>query len=182
VSGGAGATVPEFEVESADNLQAFRVVDSARCFNATGPGHLVPANVYTRMLQFHIVNILTKSVIKINDRSGSVLPSAWDVEICFVACKLGLGVGIFPELKSTHLIPMDRVVEDYLVKLAEGMGTSKDLLSYEWEKLFLGLISQGRLECLRVSKNVVALPKANVYCASSGRDFMREQIVSNYAE
>ena len=52
--------------------------------------------------------------------------SGWeDTEILFVCCSHGLGVGIFPELKLTHLIPQRRLSEDYLVRMMEGTCLSK---------------------------------------------------------
>ena len=34
---------------------------------------------------------------------------------------MNLGVGLFVSLKLTHLIPKNRLQEDYLVRLAEGI-------------------------------------------------------------
>src|SRR5262249_47782710 len=96
-----------------------------------------------------------KSALKINDRSGSALASGGDLEICFVACSIGLGVGTFPELKLTHLIPKERLNEDYLVKLAEGIGTSGRLLAYKWENIPPVSPFNSPLELLRVLKNLL---------------------------
>jgi hypothetical protein len=52
--------------------------------------------------------------------------------MAFVCCSRGLGVGIFPELKITHLIPQHRVSEDYIVRFAEGTCLSNFLLHYKW--------------------------------------------------
>jgi GT2 family glycosyltransferase len=65
-------------------------------------------------------------------RIGSVLLSGDDVEFCYVAAKLGFGVGTFPELKVLHLIPKERISETYLVKIAEGTMISNILLDYKW--------------------------------------------------
>jgi hypothetical protein len=54
-----------------------------------------------------------------------------DLEICYVACKLGAGMGIFPQLKLTHLIPKERVSKEYLLKLYEGTRASIMLLIYK---------------------------------------------------
>jgi hypothetical protein len=78
-----------------------------------------------------------------------------DVEISFVACTIGLGVGIFPELKLTHLIPKERLKDDYLVNLAEGIGTASQLLTYKWEKTIPRSPFFDPIEMLRVTKNML---------------------------
>jgi hypothetical protein len=50
-----------------------------------------------------------------------------------LACSLGLGMGIFPELKLTHLIPSQRVTEEYLLRLHEGASLSYYLVMYKWK-------------------------------------------------
>ena|ERR1700726_110928 len=44
--------------------------------------------------------------------------------------RMGLGTGIFPELRLTHIIPDSRLSEDYLVRLIEGMHFSGTLVYY----------------------------------------------------
>ena len=158
---GSGATIPEFEVKPADNLEGFlwmlalRVVDGARwsnvfqCHGARpfGAGQCVRANVALAYRDH-----FEQSAVKVDDRSGSTLSGGGDMEICFVACNMGLGVGIFPELKLTHLIPKERVIDSYLVRLSEGIGMSGHLLAYKWEN-----IVPGRLGFLHVLKNLVVL-------------------------
>jgi glycosyltransferase involved in cell wall biosynthesis len=53
-----------------------------------------------------------------------------DDEISFVACDMGLGIGLFPELKLTHLISAPRIDRGYLLKIAEGNGFSLVLFSH----------------------------------------------------
>jgi hypothetical protein len=103
-----------------------------------------------------------------------------DVEICFVACSIGLGVGIFPELKLTHLIPKERVKDDYLVKLAEGIGTSGKLLAYKWEKIEPVSPFSGPVEILRVVKNLVFRKGINrrMYIASLRSRVRAQEIIS----
>ena len=55
------------------------------------------------------------------DRRGSSLMSGGDNDLAACACDIGLGVGLFPELELTHLIPENRTTADYLTKLAEGI-------------------------------------------------------------
>jgi hypothetical protein len=73
-----------------------------------------------------------QSTIHITDRQGTALSGGGDTEISFVCCSHGLGVGVFPELKLTHLIPQHRVSEDYIIRFAEATSLSNMLLHYKW--------------------------------------------------
>jgi len=46
------------------------------------------------------------------------------------ARRLGLGTGVFPNLKLLHLIPASRVTESFFLKAAFGGGYSFTLLEY----------------------------------------------------
>jgi len=70
--------------------------------------------------------------LRIGDRVGKSLLSGGDTEIVYVTCSLGMGMGVFPELSLTHLIPKQRLEEAYLVKIAEGISTSSMVLNYKW--------------------------------------------------
>ena len=74
-----------------------------------------------------------QSQIKLTDRKGAELGGYSDIEICLVACKMGYEIGTFPELKLLHLIPSERVSEDYLVRLIEATDYSRFLLNYKWQ-------------------------------------------------
>jgi glycosyltransferase involved in cell wall biosynthesis len=62
------------------------------------------------------------------DRSGDSLVSGGDVDLASCACDIGLGVGLFAALKLEHLIPADRLTEEYLLRLTEGIGYSGVIL------------------------------------------------------
>jgi glycosyltransferase involved in cell wall biosynthesis len=97
--------------------------------------------------------IAKQSSIKISGRSGSSLFGEEDHEIAYVACKMGLGMGLFPELRVMHLIPKERVAEDYLVRLYESSEVSNYILGYKWQ----GILPPNPLTplgFLAVSKNV----------------------------
>ena len=53
-------------------------------------------------------------------------------ELCYVACALGDGVGVFPQLRLTHLIPKERVSTQHLLRTFEGTRTSIFLVAYKW--------------------------------------------------
>jgi hypothetical protein len=76
-----------------------------------------------------------QSSIQITSRQGASLFGGEDIEISFVCCNHGLGIGIFPELKLTHLIPKRRLSEDYLVRMMEDSSLSGLLLYYKWQHI-----------------------------------------------
>jgi glycosyltransferase involved in cell wall biosynthesis len=161
---GSAATVPEFEVEPAGDLRGFlgmlglRHVSSPRWSNVM-PSSALPfgAGQCVRMdVAIAYREHFERAPIAIIGRAGSKLFSGEDSEICYVACDIGLGVGIFPELKLTHLIPKERLSEDYLVKLGEGHGTSNDLLAYKWQKILPVSPFSGYLGLFRVLRNLLA--------------------------
>ncbi len=55
------------------------------------------------------------------DRRGTSLMSAGDNDLAACACDIGLSMGLYHNLKLAHLIPPDRLSQDYLVRLAEGI-------------------------------------------------------------
>ncbi len=91
-------------------------------------------------------------------RVGKVLSNCEDTDLLVTSCDLGLGFGIFPSLKVTHLIPPSRLSEDYLVGIARGTIASNLVmrcmrygqkieppgLLYRWAKQIHGLFTQTR--------------------------------------
>jgi glycosyltransferase involved in cell wall biosynthesis len=76
-----------------------------------------------------------QSSIHITGRQGDTLSAGEDIEISWVCCSHGFGIGIFPELKLTHLIPQHRCSEDYFVRFVEGTCLSNFLLDYKWRHI-----------------------------------------------
>jgi glycosyltransferase involved in cell wall biosynthesis len=66
------------------------------------------------------------------DRNGKSLLSGGDNDLAACACDLGLGVGLIAALKLTHLISPERLTEDYLAGLSEGIHYSSSLLDWEY--------------------------------------------------
>jgi len=64
------------------------------------------------------------------DRSGRSLLSGGDNDLAACACDTGLGVGLIASLKLTHLISPERLTEDYLVRLSEGIFFSAVVLDH----------------------------------------------------
>jgi len=61
-------------------------------------------------------------------RTGKSLSACEDIDLAYTACDIGLGTGIFKDLKLTHLIPPNRLQEEYLLKLIEGLTYSVAIL------------------------------------------------------
>jgi glycosyltransferase involved in cell wall biosynthesis len=76
-----------------------------------------------------------QSSIHITDRQGDSLFSGGDIEISWVCCSHGFDIGIFPELKLTHLIPQRRCSEEYFVRFMEESCFSDFLLDYKWRHI-----------------------------------------------
>ena len=139
---GSGATIPEFEVPPTDYLKpllhylAIRDVKTPRwtnvfpSFEATpwGAGLCVRSSVAAAYRQY-----CEQSSIQITGRRGQMVVSGEDLEICYLACKSGYGMGIFPELRLTHLIPKERLKEDYLLKIVEAAAVANHLIDYKLE-------------------------------------------------
>lgn len=138
---GSGWIAPEYELQPEAHVRellpylAIRQTEKGYwsnvvpCLEATpwGAGMCVRAKVADA---YH--PIYSESTILISSRRGNVLFSGEDVEISYVACHIGFGMGVFPELKLTHLIPRERVSPEYLLRLYEGTTTSDALLAYKW--------------------------------------------------
>lgn len=61
-------------------------------------------------------------------RKGASLASSEDIDLGFCACDLGYGMGRFPQLRMTHLIPSGRVQKDYMLRLMEKGSETEELL------------------------------------------------------
>jgi glycosyltransferase involved in cell wall biosynthesis len=138
---GSGTIVPEFEREPADHLKPYLAAlalcnnsqaywsNVLSCDEATpnGAGMCVRASVAKEYRCRH-----DTEVIRLTGRKGTALVGHEDHEIAYIGCHLGFGMGIFPELKMTHLIPKERVSDKYLLRFAEAAQVSGGLLSYKW--------------------------------------------------
>ncbi|HEY1793409.1 MAG TPA: glycosyltransferase [Opitutaceae bacterium] len=61
------------------------------------------------------------------DLSGSQLVYGGDTDIAYFGCSMGLGKGVFPQLRVRHLIPRERCERSYLLRVAEGRAYSEVL-------------------------------------------------------
>lgn len=75
-------------------------------------------------IQCYVERILNNPQEMILDRTGKSLQSGGDCDINLTLLDAGWGVGYFPQLQLTHLIPSDRTTRDYLARLNHGITRS----------------------------------------------------------
>lgn len=138
---GSGSILPEFEIEPASQItplipflairNAKQIVwcNSISFTDATpvGAGLCIRKSVGEAYLEF-----AGTSTIEIGGLKGGSLEGHEDYEICCLACKNGYGMGVFPELEITHLIPSERVTEEYIRRLVESRTYSHFVFLYKW--------------------------------------------------
>jgi glycosyltransferase involved in cell wall biosynthesis len=140
---GSGATLPEFEMDPPEHLKellghlalrqttstCWSNVPSCLASNPWGAGMCVREAVAAEYCR-----LFKQSSLCIAGRRGksAVNGAGEDREINFVACKNGYGMGVFPQLRLTHLIPKERVAEKYLLELVERNVISNMLLDFKW--------------------------------------------------
>lgn len=137
---GAGVLKPEFEVQPAAGLRpyigllALRSVSSALQSNNPkdtacipwGAGLCVTRAVANLYWQF----VADLDVTDILDRRGPRLFSGGDDLFSRVAAEAGLGFGVLPELRITHLISASRLNERYFTRLIRDHALSHGVLAY----------------------------------------------------
>lgn len=139
---GSGAISPEFEIEPAAHIRplipflAIRSAEKPIWCNAASFTDAVPVGA-GMCLRRHVgeayIEHARSSAIEIGSLKGTSLEGHEDYEICFLACNGGRGIGIFPELKITHLIPKHRVSDAYMTRLVESRTYSHLVLLYKWK-------------------------------------------------
>lgn len=133
-----GQSDPEFQTPPPDwaapflGMLAIRVVDKEIWSNDPnhlgaqpwGAGMCIRREValeYLRIIREHPIR-------KALDRTGTALGSCGDIDMVQTCPDLGLGFGLFPELRLLHLIPQGRLEEGYLLRIHEGTLTSLAIL------------------------------------------------------
>jgi glycosyltransferase involved in cell wall biosynthesis len=161
---GSGTTLPEFEVQPSVSLKDFLPYLALRDTTMVRWGNVSTQEVTPwgaglctrRKVADAYLRHWEDSTLRIMDRKGISLLSGGDVEISYVARDVGLGTGVFPELRLVHLIPKERVSLSYLLKLYQASWTTHFLLTYKW----IGTIPShpfGRHALLSTLKNLIML-------------------------
>ncbi len=136
-----GSIIGEFEAEPSPEMRDFlpylavREVKTAQWSNVASCQEAEPWGAglcLRRAVALEYRKFYEQSEVRLGDRESGALLSGGDTEIAYVACAKGWGMGVFPSLRVTHLISSERVSEDYLVRLAEGLNASSMLLQYKW--------------------------------------------------
>jgi len=138
--------IREFERDVWSNLP--RLSESMPC----GAGLCVRREVAFHYVELHESGNRTFQF----DRNGRSLLSGGDNDLAACACDIGLGVGLISSLKLTHLISRERLNEDYLARLCEGIycsavlldhlrspGTVVNLYKIRWHEPVRALLSSG---------------------------------------
>jgi hypothetical protein len=140
---GSGETILEFEVAPpssvADQCAAFAYCDIKvpRWSNVFNCGEAIPAmsGLCVRAEIAKAAYGLSKSAaVQFTCVTEARLPNARSDELSYAACKLGFGVGIFPQLKQTRIIPKEQATKDYLLALCESERYLRYLLIYKWQR------------------------------------------------
>jgi glycosyltransferase involved in cell wall biosynthesis len=136
---GAGVLEPEFEEAPAIDLipytgyLALRSIAKPQWSNCPEDS-IIPwgAGLIVRRVvaDTYIAVVESCPIRKQLGRRGSHLTSGEDDEFSWVACDLGLGKGLFPELRIAHLISRKRVGRQYLLDLVQGVNYSQAMLSH----------------------------------------------------
>jgi len=138
---GSGGISLEFEVQPAQHLHhllpwlGLRQVDRPLWTNVTSCADATPIGAglcLRREIGVAYVDFCKTTTIQISGRKGTSLGAHEDFEICYLACKSGLGMGVFPELKIKHLIVAARVSDAHFLKLIESVTLSNLVLAHKW--------------------------------------------------
>jgi glycosyltransferase involved in cell wall biosynthesis len=89
-----------------------------------GAGLCVRREAATEYLRVHDSGLRPKML----DRAGTSLVSGGDNDLSACALDIGLGWGVIASLRLTHLIPKERLSEEYLLRLVEAVAYSSLIL------------------------------------------------------
>jgi hypothetical protein len=141
---GSGAIGFEFEVDASERLQelisivARRNVETPHCGNVftcveaapPGPGLCVRANVADAYCKSQ------SPLIDDNfDSDGNFALDFAADELSYLACSMGSGIGVFPQLKLGRMIPNAQINERSFIQYQERENILRCLLNFEWKGL-----------------------------------------------
>ena len=135
-----GQVIPEYEKPPSPEMQPFlrylliREFQEIRWSNTVNFHETAPCGAgmcLRRAVAEEYVSLLARDPRrKVLDRRGDLIFACGDTDMALCARRLGLGTGVFPNLKLLHLIPASRVTESFFLKAAFGGGYSFTLLEY----------------------------------------------------
>jgi glycosyltransferase involved in cell wall biosynthesis len=139
---GSGCIELEFEVAPPRHLQGMlpwlglRQTERPIWSNAISCSEATPIGAglcIRRSIGESYVEFCRGSTIQISGRKGASLGGHEDFEMCYLSCKAGRGMGLFPELRLLHLIKGSRVTDAHFLRLIENQTLSKLTLAYKWQ-------------------------------------------------
>ena len=107
----------------------------------------------------YVATVSNDAVRRRLGRSGSELAGSEDCDMAMTAIDAGLGVGQFPQLHLTHLIPSGRMTEAYILKLAEESQASSFVLRAIRDRPYQPLTSGSLLKRILLWLRVWTLPR-----------------------
>lgn len=122
-----GASIPEFEVAPNPELASFlpclalRDVPSQKWSNYDLETVPIGAGMCIRSKVAHkyLADLKNDSLRQFLDRRGDSLMGGGDIDLCLTSFAMGLGTGLFPGLRLSHLIPRARLQREYLYKICK---------------------------------------------------------------
>jgi hypothetical protein len=125
---GSGAIIPEFEVQPPESTKQFFPLLALRQSPVPRWGNVIGVEAtpwgaglcVRRPVAIAYCRHCEITPIRITGRHGKLLLSGEDIEMSEVACGMGLGTDVFPELKLAHIIPKERISTEYLLRVFEG--------------------------------------------------------------
>ena len=133
-----GQTIPEFEEQPPDWTKAYwgylaiREFDQDKWSNMLHQKETTPCGAglsVRKIVAEKYLRLVNNDSRRMNlGRKGKVILSGEDIDLAYTSCDIGLGMGLFTSLKLTHLMPANRLKEDYLLKIVEGSTYSQVIL------------------------------------------------------
>jgi glycosyltransferase involved in cell wall biosynthesis len=132
-----GQTIPKFEEQPPDwtksywSYLAIREFDQDKWSNLY-LGQITPCGAglcVRKVVAEKYLSLVNNDSRRMNlGRKGKVILSSEDIDLAYTSCDIGLGMGLFTSLKLTHLMPANRLKEEYLLKIVEGSTYSQVIL------------------------------------------------------
>lgn len=137
---GAGNLHPEFETQPPLEIRphlkmlAVRNAPAPRWSNNLADNDSIPWGaglcVTRRVSEIFSDYIERLAITDVLGRRGDELFSHEDDVFSWVAASIGMGFGVFPQLRATHLIPSRRLTRNYLLKLIRDGAFSQAILQF----------------------------------------------------
>ena len=134
-----GQNIAEFEIQPASYLAAYfhdlavRPCHRDSWTNIANWSDAFPfgAGMFIRrqvMIEYH--KAVAASPFRLSlGRKGTSLIGGEDYDMNLTACDMGLGCGVFRALRLTHLMPAQRLTDEYMIRLEHGTKYSNTMLA-----------------------------------------------------